>query len=64
MHPFEAEDNREAMRALRKIGRDCIKKRIEMVKSGEQVPNDILTQILQMASKNHNIHVATCTYNA
>ena len=43
------------MRALRKIGRDCIKKRIEMVKSGEKVPNDILTQILQMASENQSI---------
>jgi hypothetical protein len=37
------------MRALRMIGRDCIKKRIEMVESGKQVPNDILTHILQMA---------------
>ena len=54
VHPFEVEGYREAMRALRKIGRDCIKKRIEMVKSGEQVPNDILTQILQMASENRN----------
>ena len=43
------------MRALRKIGRDCIKKRIEMVKNGEQVPSDILTQILQMASEDHSI---------
>ena len=48
-HPLEAEGYREVMRALRLIGRDCIKKRIAMIESGEQVPNDILTQILQMA---------------
>ena len=48
-HPFEAEGYREVMRALRLIGRDCIKKRIAMIESGEQVPKDILTQILRMA---------------
>ena len=37
------------IRALRLIGRDCIKKRIHVVESGERVPNDILTHILQMA---------------
>ncbi len=37
------------------IGRECIKKRIEMVESGAEVPNDILTHILQVACelKNH-----------
>ena len=61
MHPFEAEGYREAMRALRNIGRDCIKKRIEMVKSGEKVPNDILTQILQMAGE--NVYSSFCGYS-
>eukprot|EP00731_Ephydatia_muelleri_P020160 Em0012g985a len=32
---------------MRRIGRDCIEKRIKAVTSGEEVPNDILTQILQ-----------------
>ena len=40
---------KQTARALRMIGRDCIKKRIEMVESGAEVPNDILTHILQVA---------------
>ena len=48
LHPLEAEEYREVVRALRLVGEDCIKKRILMVESGELVPNDILTHILQI----------------
>ncbi len=51
IHPLEAEAYRETVRAIRIIGRDCIKKRIAMVESGEEVPNDILTHILGLACK-------------
>ena len=37
----------ESVDAIRKMGRDCIEKRIKAVVSGEEVPNDILTQMLQ-----------------
>eukprot|EP00731_Ephydatia_muelleri_P020162 Em0012g987a len=47
VHPQEAEMYHEAILAMRRIGRDCIEKRIKAVTSGEEVPNDILTQILQ-----------------
>lgn len=50
-HPFEAAEYRKVSRSLRAIGRDCIKKRIQMIESGERVPNDILTHILQLACK-------------
>ena len=53
VHPFEVEGYREVMRALRMIGKDCIKKRIRMIENSEQVPNDILTQILQLACKHY-----------
>lgn len=49
LHPLEAKEYREVIRALRLIGEDCIKKRIHMVESGEPAPNDILTHILQIA---------------
>ena len=45
---------KQTARALRMIGRDCIKKRIEMVESGAEVPNDILTHILQVACELKN----------
>lgn len=37
----------ESIEAMRKIGRDCIEKRIMAVNNGEKATNDILTQILQ-----------------
>ncbi len=45
---------KQTAQALRMIGRDCIKKRIEMVESGAEVPNDILTHILQVACELKN----------
>ena len=50
LRPHETAMYREAVAAMRKIGRDCIEKRIKAVTSGEEVPNDILTQILQISS--------------
>lgn len=51
LHPFEAAKYRQAARDIRAIGRDCIKRRIKMIENGEQVPNDILTHILQIPCK-------------
>ena len=42
---------RESVDAMRKIGRDCIEKRIRAVTNGEEVPNDILTQMLHSCGK-------------
>ncbi len=50
-HPLKTRDYANTARALRSLGRDCIKKRIELVESGAEVPNDILTHILQVACK-------------
>lgn len=36
---------------MRKIGKDCIQKRIKSIEKEEVVPNDVLTHILQSASK-------------
>ncbi|KAL5473724.1 hypothetical protein EMCRGX_G028258 [Ephydatia muelleri] len=51
LHPKETEMYHEAVGAMRRIGCDCIEKRIKAVTSGEEVPNDILTQILQTSSQ-------------
>ncbi|KAL5473734.1 hypothetical protein EMCRGX_G028268 [Ephydatia muelleri] len=55
LHPREAATYREAVTAMRRIGRDCIEKRIKAVTCGEEVPNDILTQILQTSIADRNI---------
>ena len=52
MHPWKSEEYREAARMIRQIGRDCIQERIAAVKNGEEVPNDILSTILKIGSKN------------
>ena len=46
---YEAEGYRQTVRALRRIGRDCIEQRIKALRQGEEVPHDILSQILQLA---------------
>ena len=51
LHPYVMEGYREAVRALRAIGRDCIQKRIKALEEGQTVPHDILTCILKTASK-------------
>ena len=62
LHPFKAAEYRETSRAIRAIGRDCIKKRIQLIKRGEQAPNDILTHILQGACKQPLNFLNTCMY--
>ena len=50
-HPFEVKGYQKAARALRTIGRNCIQKRIKALDNGEEVPRDILSYILKVASK-------------
>ena len=59
MHPWKSEEYREAARMIRQIGRDCFQERMAAVKNGEDVPNDILSTILKIGSKNciYNIHI-------
>ena len=49
-HPFATEGYRETIRAMRKIGLDCITRRFKAIANKEEVPNDILTQIVRVAS--------------
>jgi len=51
LHPNKVEGYREAARAIRTIGRDCIQKRIRAIENGEEVPDDILSHILQITGK-------------
>ncbi|KAL5471218.1 hypothetical protein EMCRGX_G029311 [Ephydatia muelleri] len=44
---------------MRRIGRDCIEKRIKAVATGGEVPNDILTQILQISCTNTSVDMET-----
>ena len=60
MHPIETESYRETARAIRMIGKDCIERRIRAIKTGEQVPNDILSHILEHASK--KLDCISCLY--
>eukprot|EP00731_Ephydatia_muelleri_P028804 Em0020g448a len=59
LYPKEIGMYREAVDAMRRIGRDCIEKRIKAVTSGEEVPNDILTQILQISIADKSIDMET-----
>eukprot|EP00731_Ephydatia_muelleri_P028767 Em0020g411a len=59
LHPKETEMYHEAVGAMRRIGCDCIEKRIKAVTSGEEVPNDILTQILQTSIANKSVDMET-----
>ncbi|CAM5123064.1 unnamed protein product [Eretmochelys imbricata] len=38
---------RESVRLLRRVGKECIEQRQEAIQNGEEVPQDILTQILK-----------------
>lgn len=40
---------RESIRLLRQVGKDWVQRRREALKRGEDVPSDILTQILKGA---------------
>ena len=49
-HPYITEGYRESIRAMRKIGKNCIAQRFKAIANKEEVPNDILTQIIRVAS--------------
>ena len=51
LHPYKTRSYRKAVQAIRKIGRECIQRRISAIENGEQVPNDILTQIIKVTSE-------------
>ena len=51
VHPLEAREYQESIRVIRKIGRECILRRIAMLEKDEPLPNDILSHILAIASK-------------
>ena len=50
-HPFETKHYHEVVSTLRMIGRECISKRIKALDNGDEVPLDILSHILKVASK-------------
>lgn len=50
--PGYMEGYREAARAVRALGYKCIEKRIRAIQNGEEIPNDILSQILQIKTGN------------
>lgn len=54
LHPSEAEGYRETIKAIRHIGRECILRRFKAVANNEEVPNDILTQIIRIATSSNN----------
>ena len=56
-HPYEVEGYREAIRGIRKIGQGCIEKRFKAIANEEEVPNDILTQIVRVAQSDKGIQL-------
>ncbi|KAL5497025.1 hypothetical protein EMCRGX_G013418 [Ephydatia muelleri] len=59
LHPFETRSYRETIRAMRSIGRECIRKRIRAFDNGEDLPDDILTSILKVASNDAAADIET-----
>ena len=57
IHPYMTEGYREAVRAIRQIGQDCILRRFKAITNEEEVPNDILTQIIKVASSDKSIDI-------
>ena len=51
LHPVETNSYRQAAAAIRQIGRECILERIATIKKGRSCPIDLLTYILEFASK-------------
>ena len=45
----------ETVRAIRQIGKDCIVRRIKAIDNNEEVPSDILTQIIRVASSDKGV---------
>ena len=52
-----SEGYRETVRAIRQIGRDCINQRLKAISNEEEVPNDILTQIIRVARSDASIDI-------
>ena len=42
---------------MRKIGQDCITQRFKAIANREEVPNDILTQIVRVASSDRGVYL-------
>ena len=57
MHPYVTEGYREVVRAIRQIGQECIVRRFKAIANEEEVPNDILTQIIRTASSDKSIDI-------
>ena len=57
MHPYETEGFREAARAIRQMGQDCILRRFKAIANNEEVPDDILTQIIRAASSDKGVNI-------
>ena len=51
------EGYRESVRAIRHIGNECIQQRFKAISNKEEVPNDILTQIVRVASSDENVDI-------
>ena len=48
---METKSFKEAAKAIRRMGRECILERIEIIKKGESFLDDLLTHMLEYASK-------------
>ena len=57
IHPYVTEGYREAVRAIRQIGQECVLRRFKAITNEEEVPNDILTQIIKTASSDKSIDI-------
>ena len=51
LKPFGGHKYTDAVATLRKVGEYCIKQRIEAIRNQEDVPHDILTQIITLTQK-------------
>ena len=54
---FETEGYRETIKAIRHISHECILRRFKAVANNKEVPNDILTQIIQIASSSNGVAI-------
>ncbi|KAL5479553.1 hypothetical protein EMCRGX_G023087 [Ephydatia muelleri] len=50
LHPFETRSYCEVARTLRMIGQECVEQRIKNMQAGKELPNDLLTCVLKLAS--------------
>ena len=57
LRPFAGSKYTDAVYKLRQIGRHCIEQCIKSIQNNEDVPHDILTQIISITQKKENIQV-------